>query len=98
MSSKINNRILEHDFTIEEIKEKHLQRVTHALDPYFKERSTLDTVLNTEQQMKRRLLPHTYESFKKQMRSISPSVLKAQAGGIAVRNIVPPAEKHEPEL
>jgi len=97
MSSKINNRVLEHDFTIEEIKEKHLQRVTKALDPYFKEKGTLDTVLNTEQQMKRRLLPHSYESIKKQMRSISPSVLKKQAGGIAVRNILPPSEQAEPE-
>jgi hypothetical protein len=48
--------------------------------------------------MKRRLLPHSYESYKKQMKSISPSTLKQQAGGVAVRNIVPPSEKPEPEL
>lgn len=38
--------------------------------------------------MKRMVLPHSYESYRKQKRSISPTELRRAAGGIAVRTIV----------
>jgi len=44
--------------------------------------------------MKRMVLPHTYESYRKQKRSISPSELKRAAGGIAVRTIVNNSNLH----
>lgn len=67
------------------------------LQPYFKNNYTAEGVQDIQTQMKKRILPHSYETFRKQQRSISPSEIKRQAGGVAVRTIVNPLESAVPD-
>lgn len=58
------------------------------MGPFLSERLTIDAVPDLQEQMRSRVLPHSYESKAKQKRALSPSEIRRQAGGLAIRSIV----------
>ena len=80
-------RSLKHDFTIEEIKENHLDKVARVMEPFMASKNTMSHLMDGDTQNKNRVLRHTYQSYKKQLRTVSPGELKKRAGGLAVRTV-----------
>jgi len=69
--------------------------VTNLFEKFMKEKVTAETISNTEAQMVNRIIPNTYQTMKRQMKSISPTNLKRQAGGQAVRTIMPTSTQQD---
>ena len=60
------------------------------MGPFLAQKVTSNTIEGTEEQTKKRIITNSYSIKAKQMRSISPNVLRQQAGGMAVRTQKPP--------
>lgn len=51
--------------TIEEVKQDNYKQVRKELTQFMKEKYTAATVNTTEMQMKKMLIPHSYQSLRK---------------------------------
>jgi hypothetical protein len=51
------------------------------------DKHAVSTHLDGDRQAAQRVLRNTYQSYKKQMRTISPTEMRARQGGLAVRTI-----------
>jgi hypothetical protein len=60
-----------------------------VIGDFIQSKRTADTIESTEEQMKKRIIKNSYQIFRKQDRTISPSTLRRQAGGQAIRTLRP---------
>ena len=81
---------IEHEKLIEEVRASHFKQVQQVVGPFLSTKLTSNTIENTEDQMKKRIITNSYSIKRKQMRTISPENLRRQAGGMAVRTQRPP--------
>ena len=89
-SLRMNKQQREHDKLLDEVRDNHFGQVQNVVGAYLKEKVTANTIESTEDQMRKRVITNSYRPIKKQINSVSPSNLRSQAGGQAVRTQLPP--------
>ena len=67
---------IEHEKLIEEVRANHFKQVQQVVGPFLSTKLTSNTIENTEDQMKKRIITNSYSIKRKQMRTISPDNLR----------------------